>query len=163
MGGEGGLARRERRDHAEQSLAAHHRHAEHRPDAFPLVHIAPRRPPILPNVVDENRLARLRAAPDDALAHRELERAPLVALESVRGGLHQSAAVRARERDPATRRADERRDGAADPIEHRGEIETRGDEPARRVERGQLVRAPPALVEQLERRAELAREIVTQA
>src|SRR5258708_21803568 len=50
------LFRSERRDHAEQSLAAHHRHAEHRPDAFSLVHVAPRRAWILPNVVDENRL-----------------------------------------------------------------------------------------------------------
>jgi hypothetical protein len=163
MGGERVRARRERRDHTEQSLAAHHRHAEHRPDTFPLVHVAPRRSPILPNVVDENRLARLRAAPDDALAHRELERAPLAALDSVRGGLHQSASVRAQQGDPAARRADERRDGAADPIEHRGEIEACGNEPVRRVQRGQLVRAPPALVEQLERGAELAREIVRQA
>jgi hypothetical protein len=156
-------ARRERGDDAEQEIAAHHRHAEHRADTFALVDVAPGRARIVADVVDQDRLTHLGAAPDDALAHRQLERAPLIGLEAVGGRLHQASPVGVEQRDAASRGTDERAHRPADALEDRREVEPRGDETARRVERAQLVLAPPAFVEQLEGRTELAGKIRPQA
>ena len=49
-------AGRERGDHPEEPAAHHHRHAQHRADALPLVHVAPGRAGVAPDVVDEDRL-----------------------------------------------------------------------------------------------------------
>src|SRR5439155_21886356 len=127
--------RRKRRDHAEEALAPRHRHAEHGADTLALVDVTSRRPRVAADVVDEDRLPCVSASADDPLTHRQLERAPLVALETVRRRLHEGLAVAADERDTAARGPDERRDRAADAVEHGGKSEPRGDEAARGIER----------------------------
>ena len=121
-------------------------HAQHRPDAFALVDLAPRRARIGPHVGDPDRDA-LRGHPaDDPLADRDRQRPPLLALESVGGRLDDLRPLAVEEADPAPAGADQRRHREADPVEDRRHVEARRDELARRVERRELVGPASALV-----------------
>ena len=62
--------------------------------------------------------------------------------------MHQPGARRVQQPDPTPGRADQRGHRAADAVEHGGDVEAGGDELAGREQRGQLLGAAAALVEQ---------------
>ena len=104
----------------------------------------------------------LGAPADDALADRQRQPPPLLALEAVGGRVDQPGARRVQQPDPAPGRADQRGHRAADAIEHGGDVQAGGDELAGREERGQLLGAAAALVEQaalLDGRGQRARQL----
>jgi hypothetical protein len=148
MGRERGGPRRERREDADEAAPDLEGHAEHRADALELVDVAPGGAGIDADVVDADGHAALGTAPDQPLAERHREDAPRVGLEAVSGGVHEVAAFVVEQPDAAARAADECRHRAADRLEHGGQLESRGDEPARPVESRQLLGAAPALVQQ---------------
>jgi hypothetical protein len=87
MGRERGRPRGERRDDAAQIAAHPQRHTQHRADALPLVHVPARRARIAADIVDADGDAVLGAPSDDALADRQGQPPPLLALEAVGGGV----------------------------------------------------------------------------
>src|SRR5262249_36618356 len=78
-------------------------------------------------------------ASDDAFTDGQAERAPLRRLKAVRCDVVDDRAVGVEETDPTSRAAHEARDGAADGVERRREIQPGGDQLARPIEGGELV------------------------
>src|SRR5439155_26576293 len=83
-------------------------------------------------------------AAHDPLADRDRERAPRLTPGPVGRDVGDVGPGRIEKADAAPRAADQVADRAADPVEDRLDVETGGDELARRVERRELVPPPVA-------------------
>jgi hypothetical protein len=149
-------------DHPDDLAADPERHAQERAEPLLLVDVAAGRARILAKIVGARRAPGRGGDPDDPLADPDREIPPFQRAEAVRGGLLDRGPVRAQQADAAAGAAHERGDGAADGLEHRGQVETRGDELARTIESGELLRALGRLRVQarvLDRRGQRSRHL----